>query len=897
MKKIRKIALLMAFIMALSIPINTNAAVPPSKTGYHIVYHNGGNWGPWGAHLQGCDNYRTDTNTRMCYHYLTHDVVTSRLYPTDSSGHHIEGSVNTITVPCTDGGTWDVSGEWCWAKYNSSFTRMYSYSYPIAGHQWEARKDIRLYYFTSSLSECEQNINGKYIRNLVYYRWLGSNGSQYGLDANASDPYTGTVWPTAETYNNVWVGGSQYYHYFNGKGLLSGEQLNSRGQYPSFDCAINGLRSTGFERYDSNGNAVWNNDSANNYVWNQHTHVAYRYICEGHYAPNTYTINYHGNGATGGATGSSSHSYDTAKTLSSNGYTRANYTFLGWATTPNGGVSYANGQSVLNLTAANGGTINLYAVWRENNYDVHYIDTVDTMYGPVLGRQIVSRQYGSTVRGSDVGASATDNAYYYGYYYDSCTESTVTGAGVAVYRIFKLRTVDLAGSVTWNDKDNYYGSRPDSSVIRIYRDGTEIWNTTLPANSNSISYSVPNVQKYSTTDGHAFSYTASQDNVVSKNNDDQYITTQNALSFTNTLANNGKFSVEGSVKWKDNTDKLGLRPENVTVNLYRNNIKQTSQTLDAVDTGYSFINLDKFDSNMNPYTYTAEEILDSKVMVWNNTLQDYTLEDAYSISVNGLDFTNTIINRIYVKPSSENYISMELEFTDCDWESLNTTKDEITIPCELKKLESNIVDGEIVYGDSYENFAVKVQLEDLPKFISKIPAGKYEICIEDDRFSVNDISIKNQQGITLEKTDGKYYIIITENGEANHGDITVDVTSREHIGYQTWNHIKNYFASNIGLKNVSYALLSMFSDDIVVPDPEEYTISYHMGTDILSEETYLETTEAVIAGCTAEGFLGWAKEPDGEIVYLENDTLEMNQDLTLYAIFKSEKTVSGNGIG
>lgn len=80
---------------------------------------------------------------------------------------------------------------------------------------------------------------------------------------------------------------------------------------------------------------------------------------------NTYTVVYNGNGNTGGSTASSSHTYDVQKALTANGFTKTDYLFKGWATTQDGPVVYSNGQSVANLTATHGGTVNLYAVWEK----------------------------------------------------------------------------------------------------------------------------------------------------------------------------------------------------------------------------------------------------------------------------------------------------------------------------------------------------------------------------------------------------------------------------------------------------------------------------------------------------------------------------------------------------
>ncbi|HQP80866.1 MAG TPA: InlB B-repeat-containing protein, partial [Paludibacteraceae bacterium] len=76
-----------------------------------------------------------------------------------------------------------------------------------------------------------------------------------------------------------------------------------------------------------------------------------------------YTVTYNGNGATGGSTANSSHTYDVFHTLTTNGFTKTGYTFSGWATSASGAVVYTNGQSVANLTAVNNATIPLYAQW------------------------------------------------------------------------------------------------------------------------------------------------------------------------------------------------------------------------------------------------------------------------------------------------------------------------------------------------------------------------------------------------------------------------------------------------------------------------------------------------------------------------------------------------------
>lgn len=58
--------------------------------------------------------------------------------------------------------------------------------------------------------------------------------------------------------------------------------------------------------------------------------------------------------------------YDKECTLSSNNYSKENYTFIGWSTSPNGEVLYNNNSQVLNLTSNNNDIITLYAIWKVN---------------------------------------------------------------------------------------------------------------------------------------------------------------------------------------------------------------------------------------------------------------------------------------------------------------------------------------------------------------------------------------------------------------------------------------------------------------------------------------------------------------------------------------------------
>lgn len=89
------------------------------------------------------------------------------------------------------------------------------------------------------------------------------------------------------------------------------------------------------------------------------------------WSANTYTVKYNKNAPSGttinGTTADSTHTYDTDKALTTNGYSINNYKFLSWNTKKDGtGTSYTDGTTVKNLTTTDNGTVTLYAQWKQD---------------------------------------------------------------------------------------------------------------------------------------------------------------------------------------------------------------------------------------------------------------------------------------------------------------------------------------------------------------------------------------------------------------------------------------------------------------------------------------------------------------------------------------------------
>lgn len=128
----------------------------------------------------------------------------------------------------------------------------------------------------------------------------------------------------------------------------------------------------------SGGTKYYNADGSSARTWNKTDSSTILYA---RWTADTYTIKFNGNGSTGGSTSSVTATYDSRRVLTSNGFTKTGYHFIGWATSAGGSVVYTDGQ---NLTVSqvnthygapgvgSGGTFNLYAKWEANSYEVRF---------------------------------------------------------------------------------------------------------------------------------------------------------------------------------------------------------------------------------------------------------------------------------------------------------------------------------------------------------------------------------------------------------------------------------------------------------------------------------------------------------------------------------------------
>lgn len=270
--------------------------------------------------------------------YLGEETVISNIDGTSGIIYNnTSGYLNTV-----DGTSTQSSANFDKAFYNNPMGQAYCYSSDAS----------------SSYTKCG------YLYNW-YAATAGSGTYNLGTDgtnATASICPAGWELPTMEDFNNLtyldivdwqttgkWSG--MLSGYWNTSGAFA--QLSTNGYYWSSN-AYSSYNARDFY-YKTNSVVLTDNTSKI---------AGFAVRCSIGESNGLVTINFDGNGATGGSMGQQVIAPGTTRQLKSNTFTRTNYIFNGWNTSPNGsGSSYADGANYTAASSYAGQTITLYAQW------------------------------------------------------------------------------------------------------------------------------------------------------------------------------------------------------------------------------------------------------------------------------------------------------------------------------------------------------------------------------------------------------------------------------------------------------------------------------------------------------------------------------------------------------
>lgn len=129
-----------------------------------------------------------------------------------------------------------------------------------------------------------------------------------------------------------------------------------------------GYQFAGYYDQAEGGTKYYNADGSSAINWNK----AGDTTLYAQWTANSYQVIFNANGGSG-SMDAEEFAYGEEKPLSTNGFTKTGYAFVGWTTGEIAGdVIYTDGASVSNLTTEQGGIVNLYAVWKPITYMVVY---------------------------------------------------------------------------------------------------------------------------------------------------------------------------------------------------------------------------------------------------------------------------------------------------------------------------------------------------------------------------------------------------------------------------------------------------------------------------------------------------------------------------------------------
>jgi hypothetical protein len=183
----------------------------------------------------------------------------------------------------------------------------------------------------------------------------------------------------------------------------------------------------------------------------------------------------------------------------------------------------------------------------------------------------------------------------------------------------------------WVDNNNEYQTRPANISIRLKQNNNSYQSINLTGNTNTWESDVITVPKYD-SNGVKYTYTI-EETPVSRYGLVTY--DQANLKVTNTLSENKAITI--TKKWIDDSNSLGLRPNELKINLLQNNNNYREITLTGTtDTWTTTIEVPKYDSNQQEYTYSIKELVD-------NVNEDYS---NISYSEEELSVTNKLEKKV-----------------------------------------------------------------------------------------------------------------------------------------------------------------------------------------------------------------------------------------------------------
>lgn len=177
---------------------------------------------------------------------------------------------------------------------------------------------------------------------------------------------------------------------------------------------------------------------------------------------------------------------------------------------------------------------------------------------------------------------------------------------VEVTNTYSQQTTSISVEKNWDDDNNRDAVRPNSVTVTLYANGKKTNKTLTLEDANKWKGIFENLEKYG-SEGKEITYTVGENNAESYEEPSiAYDSEKKSFVITNKhiIATT---SISGEKQWDDGDNQDGIRPRDITVNLYANGKFVTSTTVTADNKWqYEFKNLPVNESG-NKITYTVSE--------------------------------------------------------------------------------------------------------------------------------------------------------------------------------------------------------------------------------------------------------------------------------------------------
>lgn len=175
-------------------------------------------------------------------------------------------------------------------------------------------------------------------------------------------------------------------------------------------------------------------------------------------------------------------------------------------------------------------------------------------------------------------------------------------------KVTYVKNADITGTLNWIDNDNADGTRPETVEVMVKGSNGKTYRRTVkvPAKGNSVDYEIDDLPGY---DENGDPITYSLTSVITEDGAEYEVTYADNKTDA-TLRRAADQKVSGKITWVDNNDADGIRPDDVTVDVYDadgNKVGTTKVTVDADGNWtYSVDDLPKYDDNGKAIEYTIK---------------------------------------------------------------------------------------------------------------------------------------------------------------------------------------------------------------------------------------------------------------------------------------------------